>query len=124
MKILIVDDSSTMRRIVSNCLDKIGYREVVQAADGVEALEVLDKQKDVGLILADWHMPIMDGFTLLREIKSREGIQNIPFIMITTQTERQSVIDALQTGAANYIVKPFTPDVISEKIAEVFERNH
>ena len=121
MKVLVVDDSSTMRRIVTNCLAEAGYSDVVQAADGLEALDVLakDASKEIGLILADWHMPNMDGFTLLQEVKKNSETKDIKVIMVTTQAEKQSVIDALTTGAASYIVKPFTPDIIKEKIGEV-----
>ena len=119
MKVLVVDDSSTMRRILTNCLKEAGFSDAVQAADGVEALDVLSKEKDVGLILLDWHMPNMDGFTFLQEVKKSDGIKDIPVIMVTTQAEKQSVVEALKTGAANYVVKPFTPEVIKEKIAEV-----
>lgn len=119
MKVLVVDDSSTMRRILANCLGEAGYSNVVQAADGVEALGVLAKEKDVKLILADWHMPNMDGFALLQEVKKKAETKDIPVIMVTTQAEKQSVMDALQSGASSYVVKPFTPEVIREKIAEV-----
>ena len=119
MKVLVVDDSSTMRRILTNCLKEAGYDEAVQAADGIEALDVLSKDRDVGLILTDWHMPNMDGFTLLKEVKKNNGTKSIPVIMVTTQAEKRSVVDALQSGASSYIVKPFTPEVINEKIGEV-----
>lgn len=119
MKVLVVDDSSTMRRILMNCLKEAGYNEAVQAADGIEALDVLSKDKDVGLILADWNMPNMNGFTLLQEVKKNNDTKSIPVIMVTTQAEKQSVVDALQSGASSYVVKPFTPQVIKEKIGEV-----
>ena len=119
MKVLVVDDSSTMRRIVTNCLNEAGFKDVIQAADGVEALDALSKNKDIGLVLADWHMPNMDGFTLLQEIKGNADTKDVKVIMVTTQAEKQSVVEALQTGASSYIVKPFTPDVIKDKISEV-----
>lgn len=119
MKVLVVDDSSTMRRILTNCLNEAGYKDVVHAADGLEALDVLSKEQGIGLILADWHMPNMDGFSLLQQVKADDKTKDIPVIMVTTQAEKQSVLDALKVGAANYVVKPFTPEIISEKIAEV-----
>lgn len=119
MKVLVVDDSSTMRRILTNCITEAGLTDIVQAADGVEALSMLQKHGDVGLVFADWHMPNMDGFTMLQEIKGNPATKGIPVIMVTTQAEKQSVMDALKTGASNYIVKPFTPDIIKEKIKEV-----
>ena len=121
MKVLVVDDSSTMRRILANCLSEAGFKEVVQAGDGLEALSVLQNEKDVGLILVDWHMPNMDGFTFLQEVKKIDAFKAIPVIMVTTQAEKQSVLEALKTGAASYIVKPFTPEVIKAKIAEVMK---
>ena len=85
----------------------------------LRALSLLQQNGDVGLVFADWHMPNMDGFTMLQEIKSNPQTKAIPVVMVTTQAEKQSVMDALKTGASNYIVKPFTPDIIKEKIAEV-----
>ena len=123
MKILVVDDSSTMRRILSNCLVEAGYKDVIQAADGVEALDLLNKENSVGLMLVDWHMPNMDGFTLLQEVKKRDDIKHIKVIMVTTQAEKQSVMDALTIGASSYVVKPFTPEVIKDKIAEVLSKS-
>jgi len=119
VKVLVVDDSSTMRRILTNCVTDAGYSDVLQAADGIEALSILASEPDVGLVFADWHMPNMDGFTMLQEIKGSDKTKHIPVIMVTTQAEKQSVMDALKTGASNYIVKPFTPDVIKEKMGEV-----
>jgi len=120
VKVLVVDDSSTMRRILTNCLNEAGYKDIVHAADGLEALDVLAKQAgDIGLILADWHMPNMDGFSLLQQVKSDDATKAIPVVMVTTQAEKQSVMDALKVGAANYVVKPFTPEIIKEKITEV-----
>lgn len=121
MKVLVVDDSSTMRRILQNCLSEAGYKDVVQASDGIEALDVLAKEKDIELMLVDWHMPNMDGFTLLQEVKGNANYKHIYVIMVTTQAEKQSVVEALQTGASSYVVKPFTPEVIKEKIAEVIK---
>lgn len=121
MKVLVVDDSSTMRRILQNCLAEAGYKDVVQASDGIEALDVLAKDKSVDLMLVDWHMPNMDGFTLLQEVKGRPDYKNIKIIMVTTQAEKQSVVEALQAGASSYVVKPFTPEVIKDKISEVIK---
>ena len=122
MKVLVVDDSSTMRRILMNCLKEAGYPDVAQASDGIEALDVLGKQGDIGLMLVDWHMPNMDGFTLLQEVKGNDATKHIHVIMVTTQAEKQSVMDALKVGASSYVVKPFTPEVIKDKINEVLSR--
>ncbi len=117
MKVLVVDDSSTMRLILKNILKEVNYTDVVQAGDGNEALEVLGRE-EVGLILADWHMPNMDGISLLETLQQDEKMKNIPFIMVTTQAEKKSVEVAITKGAASYVVKPFTPDVLKEKIDE------
>lgn len=119
MKVLVVDDSSIMRRLLVKCLNRDGYSDTIQAADGNEALEVLSKNKDVGLILADWCMPNMDGFKLLKEIRNNRKTKKIPVIMVTTMREKNSVVKALQSGVSGYVVKPFTIKLISEKIKEV-----
>lgn len=121
MKILVVDDSSTMRMILKKCLNGANFKDVVQAGDGLEALRILTSQGDIGLVLADWHMPNMDGIALLKEMKKNESIKDIPVIMVTTQAEKQSVVKALNIGAASYVVKPFTPETIQKKIEEVLE---
>lgn len=118
MKILVVDDSSTMRRIIINCLKTIGYNDVVEAEDGVDGIVKL-QQGGFELILTDWNMPNKNGLEFLTEIKESSEFGHIPVIMITTEAEKSNVILALKTGAKNYIVKPFTPDIIKEKIGQV-----
>lgn len=115
MKILVVDDSSTMRRIITNTLKGIGQEDVVQAGDGVEGLAQLQANPDIGLVLSDWNMPNMNGLDFLKKI--RETRKDLPVIMITTEAEKTNVITAIKAGANNYIVKPFTPDVLKEKLA-------
>ena len=119
MKVLIIDDSSTMRRIIANCIGNLGYKDFVQAADGAEALETLGSVADIGLILCDWHMPVMDGFSVLKKVKSHPSTKDIPFMMITTQAEQACVVDAINAGAAGYVVKPFTPETLRDKIASI-----
>jgi len=116
MKVLVVDDSTTMRRILANSLASIGYNDIVQAADGVQALEALGSNSDINLILCDWYMPVMDGLSVLKKVKANPNTKNIPFIMVTTQSEKAGVMEAINSGAANYVVKPFTPQTIQEKI--------
>lgn len=115
MKILIVDDSSTMRRIIGNTLKSIGQEDVIMAGDGVEGLEVLEQNPDTDLILSDWNMPNMNGLDFLIKVRETKG-KDLPIIMITTEAEKANVITAIKAGANNYIVKPFTPDVLSEKL--------
>lgn len=119
MKVLIVDDSSTMRRIITNTISAIGYKDVVQAVDGVEALETLSNDSNIGLILCDWHMPVLDGFSVLKKVKAHPSTKDIPFMMVTTQMEQASVVEAINAGAAGYIVKPFTPEVLRQKIQTI-----
>lgn len=113
MKILVVDDSSTMRRIITNTLKTIGQEDVVQAGDGLEALQALKDNPDVSLILTDWNMPNMNGLDFLTKVRETS---KTPTIMITTEAEKQNVVTAIKAGANNYIVKPFTPEVLSEKL--------
>ena len=89
------------------------------SAHGTEALEILEREKEVGLILADWHMPNMDGITLLETLQRDDEFKQIPFIMVTTQAEKRSVEVAISKGAASYVVKPFTPEVLKKKIDAV-----
>lgn len=119
MKILVVDDSSTMRRILKNCLTNLGHKEIVEAGDGIEAQSVLAQNKDVGLALVDWNMPNMNGFEFLQHVKSKDDLKHISVIMVTTEAEKTNVVMAIKAGAANYVIKPFTPDIIAEKIKAV-----
>jgi two-component system chemotaxis response regulator CheY len=113
MKALVVDDSSTMRKILASILKESGVEEVFQATDGAEAV-VAAAQPDIGLILMDWNMPNKTGFEALKEI--RAAGRNMPIFMVTTEAEKSRVIEALQAGANNYIVKPFRADQVIEKV--------
>ncbi len=115
MKILLVDDSSTMRRIQINVLSKLGAHELREAADGVEALKVLEDDGPFDLVITDWNMPNMDGLTLLKNIREKYE-KKLPVIMVTTEAEKVKIIDAIKAGVDAYIVKPFTPQVLSEKL--------
>ena len=113
MKILLVDDSRTIRNIQKNTLATMGHTDVLEAADGVEALAVLAETK-ADLVLVDWNMPNMDGITLIKKV--RETDKALPMIMVTTEAEKTRVMEALKAGVNNYVVKPFTADTLSEKI--------
>jgi two-component system chemotaxis response regulator CheY len=121
MKILVVDDSSTMRRIIQNTLARLGYKNVIQAADGVEAWQAMQENQDIGVVITDWNMPNMNGLELVKKIRSVN--KNIPIIMVTTEGGKKEVITALKAGVNNYIVKPFTPQVLKEKLEAVLGKN-
>jgi len=116
MKILIVDDSTTMRRIIINSLKQMGQEVVVEAADGIEGLAQLENHSDIGLVLSDWNMPNLNGLDFL--IRLRETRRDLPVIMITTEAEKPNVIAALKAGANNYIAKPFSPETLREKLSQ------
>lgn len=113
MKVLLVDDSGTMRTIQKRCLNKLGITDIVEAEDGRQALQYFECA-EFSVVLSDWNMPNMDGLALLKEIRTRN--QQIPVIMITTEAERARVIAAIQAGVTDYLVKPFTPEGLREKL--------
>lgn len=114
MKFLVVDDSATMRRIVLNSLQRIGYNDFVEAEDGVDALAKFDGS--IGMVITDWNMPNMSGTDLARALRARPDGSGIPILMVTARSVREDIILALESGVNNYIVKPFTPPVLKEKI--------
>jgi len=117
IKVLIVDDSSTMRRIIGKVLKNMGITEILQAADGVDAISLLS-DTSVDLVLADWNMPRMNGLRMVKKLREKRGTASIPIIMVTTEAERSSVVEAIKAGANNYLAKPFTPDALATKIKE------
>ena len=119
MKVLVVDDFATMRRIVRNILKQLGFTNIVEADDGTTALEIMKTDK-VDLVLCDWNMPKVSGLDLLKQMKADSDLKNIPFLMITAEAQRQNIIEAVKTGVSNYIVKPFTADTIAEKLKKIF----
>ena len=120
MKFMIVDDSPTMRRIVRNALRQIGYNDVVEAEDGREALEALHTIP-CDFVITDWNMPNMNGLDLTKSIRSHSQYGELPILMITTRGMQEDVVAAMQARVNNYIVKPFTPEVLSEKINMVLK---
>ncbi len=118
LKILAVDDSPTMRRIIVNTLKRAGYNEVIEAGDGKDALAKL-KVEDINFIITDWNMPEMDGLTLVNNIRGSEEYKKLPILMVTTRSVKDDIVEALKAGVNNYIVKPFTPDTLKEKINEI-----
>ncbi len=119
MKILIVDDFSTMRRIEKNILKHLGFNEIDEAGDGAEALQKL-KSKKYDFVISDWNMPNMEGIELLRAVRADEDLKTLPFLMVTAEAEKASVLLAIKEGVSNYVVKPFTEEVIKAKIEQIF----
>lgn len=116
MKVLLVDDSTTMRRIQKNQLTKLGIAEVLEAEDGEDALKQLDENMPFDVVFLDWNMPVMDGFTLLKKLRSMDAYKTLRVIMCTSESEKESVMEALQAGASDYIVKPFTQEILKQKL--------
>ena len=121
MKILIVDDFSTMRRIVKNLLRDLGFNNTVEADDGLTALPLL-KRGDFDFVVTDWNMPGMQGIDLLCQIRADEQLKHLPVLMITAEAKRDQIIEAAQAGVNGYIVKPFNAVTLKEKLAKIFER--
>ncbi len=119
MKILVVDDSSTMRRIIKNTLARLGYKDVLEAEDGAKGWEQLEANPDVEMLITDWNMPEMNGLELVKKVRADERFEDLPIIMVTTEGGKAEVITALKAGVNNYIVKPFTPQVLKEKLQAV-----
>ena len=120
MSILVVDDFTTMRRIVRNILKQLGYENIHEADDGASAVEVLKKEK-IQFIISDWNMPQMSGIELLKTVRATEEWKDLPFLMVTAEGQKENVIEAVKNKVNNYIVKPFTPEVLMEKISKIFE---
>lgn len=121
IKILVVDDFSTMRRIVKNILKQLGYENIEEAEDGAQAYNKL-KSGNFGFVVSDWNMPNMDGLELLKRVRSDPELKGLPFLMVTAEAEKDKVIEAIKAGVSNYIVKPFTAEVLKEKMDRIFEK--
>ncbi len=121
MNILIVDDFSTMRRIIKNILRQLGYVNIHEAEDGNAAIDILRKEK-IHFIISDWNMPNMTGLELLKIVRTSEEWKDIPFLMVTAEGQKEHVIEAVKYRVSNYIVKPFTAETLTEKINKIFER--
>lgn len=118
MRILVVDDFPTMRRIVINLLKQLGFSNVVEASDGKEALEKVRSDK-IDLVVSDWNMPNMTGIDFLKELRADEKFKTLPFIMVTAEGKKENVIAAVHAGVSNYVVKPFNAATLKEKLIKV-----
>jgi len=119
MKFLVVDDFSTMRRIVKNLLKELGFTNVQEAEDGVDALSKL-RGGDFDFVVSDWNMPNMTGIELLRAIRADATLKHLPVLMVTAEAKRENIIEAAQAGASGYVVKPFTAGTLDEKLKKIF----
>lgn len=119
LKFLVVDDSITMRRIVVNTLKNLGYNNIVEAEDGEDALAKLMVEKDINFIITDWNMPNMTGLDFVKAVRSNPDTQNLPILMVTTRGMKQDILEAMQARVNSYVIKPFTPQVIKEKIDKI-----
>jgi two-component system chemotaxis response regulator CheY len=120
MKVLVVDDFATMRRILKNILKQIGFSNIVEADDGKSALAELEKER-FDLIISDWNMPEMSGLELLQKIRSDDELKDTPFVMVTAEAQKDNILEAVKAGVSNYVVKPFTAETIGEKLKKVFD---
>ena len=121
MKILVVDDSVTMRKIVINSLAKLGYPDTVEAGNGKEGLALMYSEK-IDMIITDWNMPELNGHDLIKAVREDQAFKELPILMITTRSMKEDIIQALKIGATNYIVKPFEPKVLEKKMNEILKK--
>ena len=121
MRILIVDDSPAMRQVERNMLGDLGYSDVTEAADGSQALKLVASAK-FDLILLDWKMPVLSGLETLKQLKANPDFKSIPVVMVTSESVKTKILEAIQSGAANYIIKPFSDDVLKEKLGPFLNR--
>jgi len=126
MKILVVDDMATMRKIIKNMLTQIGFKNLAEADDGSKAWPMIQEAYELGepyeFIVSDWNMPEMSGLDLLKNIRSSEQFKTLPFLMITAEAEQGNVVVAVKAGVSNFIVKPFSAQVLKEKIDKIFNK--
>ncbi len=118
-KIIFVEDSPTMRRIIKNSLTKIGFEDIMEAENGVDALEKIG-DNDFDMVITDWNMPEMNGEELVKELRGRDKFKNTPILMVTTRGMQDDVMSAIKMGVNGYVVKPFTPEILKKKISEIF----
>ena len=119
LKFLVVDDSITMRRIVANSLKNLGYTEYVEAVDGKDALDKLAADDGINFVITDWNMPVLSGLELIKSIRADDKLKELPVLMVTTRGVKEDIVEALSAKVNNYVVKPFTPQILKEKIDQI-----
>ncbi len=120
MKVLVVDDFATMRRIVKNILQQLGFTNIEEAEDGKVALSRL-QEGGIEMVISDWNMPNMMGIDLLRAVRADDNLKELPFLMVTAESQKENVVEAVQAGVSNYIVKPFTAETMEQKLEVIFK---
>ena len=118
LAVMVVDDFSTMRRIIRKILKDLEFKEVIEAENGAEAFELLKTNK-VDVIVSDWNMPTMTGLELLKRVRADERLKGLPFLLVTAEAQKENIIEAIQAKVSNYVVKPFTPAALAEKLAKI-----
>jgi two-component system chemotaxis response regulator CheY len=121
MTILLVDDFATMRKVIRNLLKQVGYENIMEADNGEAGLAVLKSHK-IDFVISDWNMPVMTGLELLKAVRADADICKTPFLMVTAEALKENVVAAVKAGVSNYIVKPFTAEVLNEKIEKIIEK--
>lgn len=119
MRILVVDDFPTMRKIIRNLLKQLGLNNVLEADDGTDALQLLNNEA-IDLVISDWNMPKMTGLELLKSIRGNDELSHVKVLMVTAEAKKENILEAIGSGVSNYIVKPFTAQVLQEKIEKIF----
>jgi two-component system, chemotaxis family, chemotaxis protein CheY len=123
IRILVVDDMSTMRKIVTKSCQALGFTDFIDAADGALAFNALESSTTpVGLIISDWNMPNCSGLDFLKKVRADSRFKNLPFILVTAESEKDQIIEAIKSGVSGYVIKPFTPDILAKKMEEVHAR--
>jgi two-component system chemotaxis response regulator CheY len=122
MTVLVVDDFSTMRRILRNILRDLEFKNILEAENGASALDILNSQ-EVHLVVSDWNMPKMTGLELLKSVRATEKIKDVPFLMVTAEAQKENIVEAVKAKVSNYIVKPFTAATLAEKLAKILPPN-
>ncbi len=118
LTVMVVDDFSTMRRIIRKIMKDLEFKEVIEAENGAEAFELLKTNK-VDVIVSDWNMPTMTGLELLKKVRADERFKALPFLLVTAEAQKENIIEAIQAKVSNYVVKPFTPAALAEKLAKI-----
>lgn len=120
MKVLIVDDFATMRKIIRGIMKKLGFANIEEADDGSTALPKL-KSDNFDFVISDWNMPTMNGLEFLKAIRSDDDLKGLPFLMVTAEAKKENIVEAVKSGANNYIVKPFTEEILQKKLEDIFK---